>query len=133
MGADYAFYCDVYKGTEADEASFPALCARAGDVVGALTRWVDISGYPERIQTLYNKAVCAQVDYFAVNGLDAVAGGNDRGFTVGKVSISGRSDTTSRGAMSGNLSPMVMLYLEQTGLMAPQVETAADMPFVGWL
>ena len=28
MGADYAFYCDVYKGTEADEASFPALCAR---------------------------------------------------------------------------------------------------------
>jgi hypothetical protein len=132
---DYEFYYTVYMGSEADEASFPALCARASDVVGALTRWADISRFPEWVQTLYKKAVCAQVDFFAVNGLEAVAGGNDRGFTVGKVSVSGKSgsEISRKGVMADNLSPMVIMYLEQTGLMAPQVETAADLPFVGWL
>ena len=41
MGAivDFDFYTAVYMGQEADAASFPALCARASDVVGAMTRW----------------------------------------------------------------------------------------------
>ena len=38
---DFEFYSTVYMGTDADEASFPALCARASDVVGAVTHWVD--------------------------------------------------------------------------------------------
>ena len=73
--------------------------------------------------TLVKKAICAQVDFFAVNGLDSVAGGNDRGFTVGKVSISGKSgsDLVRKGAMAGNISPMVIMYLEQSGLMNPAV------------
>ena len=36
---DYTFYNTVYKGSEATTASFPALCARAEDVVGAMTHW----------------------------------------------------------------------------------------------
>ena len=140
MGAivDYTFYTDVYVGTEADEASFPALCARAEDVIGAMTRWAvdetSIGVYAARIQTLYRKAVCAQIDYFAVNGTDSVAGSLDRGWSVGKVSVSGRSvvDTMRKGALADSVSPMAVAYLEQTGLMNPQVETAADMPTVGW-
>ena len=129
---DYEFYSTVYVGSEADQASFPALCARASDIVGAMTRWADVSHLPEWIQTLVKKAVCAQVDYFAVNGLDSIAGSDGQGFTVGKVSVSGSTDTGMKGRMSMHISPMVTTYLEQTGLLNPQVETAPDMPLIGW-
>jgi hypothetical protein len=58
-----------------------------------------------------------------VNGLDSVAGGTDRGFTVGKVSVNNKNvtDTIKKGAMNGNLSPMVLMYLEQSGLLYPGV------------
>lgn len=130
---DYeAYYYSVYMGSEADAASFPALCARAVDVIGAMTHWVDITTYPQQIQDLYAKAVCAQVDYFAVNGLDSVAGGSDSGFTVGKVTVAGKSGNEARGAMSSHVSPMVYMYLEQTGLLNPSVHVAPSEPLIGW-
>jgi hypothetical protein len=131
---DYEYYSTVYRGTEADEASFPALCARAADIVGAMVRWKDPETMTAFQLTLYKKAVCAQADYFAVNGLDSVAGDDGRGFTVGKVSISGKSgsDIVHKGALSGNVSPLALMYLEQTGLMNPQVFTASEPPLVGW-
>ena len=134
MIVDYEYYYTVYMGSEADQTSFPALCARAADVVGAMTRWVaveeNLNAITSMQRTLVKKAICAQVDFFAVNGLDAVAGGSDRGFTVGKVSISGKSgsDLVRRGVMAENISPMTVTYLEQSGLMAPQVATGPD----GW-
>ena len=120
---DYEYYSTVYMGTEADEASFPALCARAEEVIGAMVRWQDPTAFTPFQLTLYKKAVCAQVDFFAVNGLDSVAGGTDKGFTVGKVSVNNRnsSETAKGGAMSGNISPMVVMYLEQSGLLNPAV------------
>ena len=138
MGAivDYEYYSTVYMGTEADEASFPALCARACDVVGAFTRWIDPETLPGAVLTLYKKAVCSQVDYFAVNGFESVSGGNDRGFTVGKVSVSGKSgsDLKATGAMHDHISPLVILYLEQTGLLNPAVPVVQNDPFWGcWL
>lgn len=134
MIVDYEYYGNIYMGQEADAASFPALCARAEDVVGAMVKWRDPDTFSPFQMTLYKKAICAQVDFFAVNGLDAVAGGTDRGFTVGKVSMSGKSgsDLVRRGVMADSLSPMVIMYLEQSGLMAPQVNTAPDMPMIGW-
>ena len=127
MIVDFAYYSNVYMGQEADLASFPALCARALDVIGAMTGWQATEENWENLtsfqQTLVKKAICAQVDFFAVNGLDSVAGNDGRGFTVGKVSISGKSgsDLVRKGAMSGYLSPMALLYLEQSGLMDPAV------------
>ena len=135
---DASYYVTVYQGKEASECDFSALEARAEDVIGAMTRWratADTIASLSPFQvTLVKKAICAQVDYFAVNGLDAVAGGTDRGFTVGKVSMSGKSgsDLAHKGAMSGNLAPLVVMYLEQSGLMNPQVATAPDAPLVGW-
>jgi hypothetical protein len=105
--------------------------------VGSIARWQvtadNIGTFPELVQTLYKKAICAQVDFFAVNGLDSVAGGTDRGFTVGKVSINGKSgsELVRKGSMADYLSPQVMMYLEQTGLIGPQVATVHDMPFMG--
>ena len=131
---DYTYYSTVYLGKEADQASFPALCARAEDVINSMCRWRDPATFNTIQTVLYKKAICAEVDYFAVNGLDSTAGGTDRGFTVGKVSVSGKSgsDLKSMGAMAEHLSPLVMMYLEQSGLLNPQVETAPDMPLVGW-
>lgn len=134
---DYSYYSSVYVGQEADQASFPALCARAMDIVGAVTRWQvtedNIGDLPEITQTLYRKAICAQVDFFAVNGLDSVniSVGVDNGFTVGKVSVHGRSGAGITGSMSGNVAPMALMYLEQSGLMNPSVPVISSATLCG--
>ena len=134
MIVDYSFYSTVYMGTEADEASFPALCARAEDIVGAMTRWIDPGTLTGNTLTLYKKAICAQADSLAVNGTDSLSADAGRGFTVGKVSVSGKSgsEIVTKGALSGSIAPLALMYLEQSGLMAPQVPTGPDMPLVGW-
>ena len=136
---DYTFYNTVYKGSEATTASFPALCARAEDVVGAMTHWRvtadNIAQLPAWVQGLYKKAVCAQVDALAINGMDSVAvqGSAGGGFTVGKVTVQAKASAAAgAGAMAAAISPMAMAYLEQTGLLNPQVPTAPEPLPVGW-
>lgn len=124
---DYQYYTDTYKGTEVDETSFPTLNAHASRIIGAMTRWrVDettIDSLPSMIQTLYRLAVCSQIDFLAINGVESINGGNDAGFTVGKVRVDGKSRASAGGAMSASISPAAKSYLEQTGLMNPQVPT----------
>lgn len=124
---DYTFYSTVYMGTEADNASFPALCARAEDVIGAMTRWaVDtntIARLPEKVQTLYKKAICAQVDALAINGTESLADGVGGGFTVGKVTVQGRQMQQTGGRLAASVSALAIAYLEQTGLLNPAVPT----------
>ena len=126
---DYEFYATVYMGSDAQQASFPALCARASDVIGAVTHWVDetvISRLPAQIQTLYKKAVCAQIDFLVINGTDSLNETATGGFTVGKVTIQGKGQSGG-GKMQESISPLAISYLEQTGLMNPQIPT-----FEGW-
>ena len=123
---DFSFYSTVYMGQEADATSFPALCARASDLVGAMTHWaVDettIGDLPPLTQTLYKKAICAQVDCLAINGLDSLAGNESGGgFTVGKVTVHGQSAQSNAGRLAGQVSALAVSYLEQTGLMYPAV------------
>lgn len=123
---DFTFYSTVYMGTEADSTSFPALCARASDIIGAVTHWVDdakILTLHEKIQTLYKKAICAQVDFLAINGIDSINETASAGWTVGKVTVHGKAGASAGGAMSENISPTAIMFLEQTGLMNPQVNT----------
>ena len=136
---DYTFYSTVYKGSEATTASFPALCARAEDVVGAMTHWRvcsdNIDTLPAWVQGLYKKAVCAQVDALAINGSDSITvqGGAGGGFTVGKVTVQAKASAAAgAGAMAAAISPMALAYLEQTGLLGPQVPTAPEPLPVGW-
>ena len=125
---DFSYYSTVYMGTEADEASFPALNAHASRVIGSMTRWqVDentIDQLPSLIQTLYRLAVCSQIDYLAINGLDSISSGEEVGFSVGKVRVDGKSKSSAGGAMSANISPASISYLEQSGLMNPAVPVA---------
>ena len=124
---DFGFYTNVYGGTDADQTSFPALCARASDVVGALTHWVDFQSIPPFLQLYYKKAVCSQIDFLAINGIDSLNETATGGFTVGKVTVHGKAANQCGGKMNENISPMAVMYLEQTGLMNPQVPT-----FEGW-
>ena len=132
---DYTYYTDTYKGNEVDQASFPALCAHASRMIGAMARWqVDesnIDDFPSLTQTLYRLAVCSQIDFLQMNGLDSVVGGEgmDSGFTVGKVTVHGKSNSGVSGVMSANISPAAMLYLEQSGLMYPGVPVGGQ---AGW-
>ena len=129
---DFQYYSETYKGNEADETSFPALNAHASRVIGAMTRWqVDettIDELPSFTQTLYRLAVCSQIDFLAINGVDSLNSGGEVGFTVGKVRVDGKAKASAGGAMSANVSPAAISYLEQSGLMNPAVPVVGCCP-----
>jgi hypothetical protein len=106
---DFSYYAETYMGTEADEASFPSLNAHASRIIGAMTHWQvseeTIDNFPSMIRTLYRLAVCSQIDFLAINGVESITGGNDTGFTVGNVRVDGRSGACGGGAMSMSISP----------------------------
>ena len=123
---DFTYYHDTYMGTEANATSFPALNAHASRVIGAMARWqVDEDNFaelPSFIQTLYKLAICSQIDYLAVNGIESLYDGEDAvGFSVGKVRVDGKAKASAGGAMSASISPAAVSYLEQSGLMNPAV------------
>ena len=123
---DFPYYRDTYMGTEADLTSFPALNAHASRVIASMARWqVDEDNFgllPSLVQTLYKLAICSQIDFLAINGIDSMSGGEDAvGFSVGKVRVDGKSKSCAGGAMSASISPAAISYLEQTGLMNPGV------------
>lgn len=139
MIASYEFYTQTYLGKEVTAEEFPAVEAKAEDIIGAMVMWKvteeNFSNLPSLTQTLYKKAICAQADFFGVNGLDVVAStSNGPGFTVGKVSVSGKSgsDLVRKGAMADYIAPLALMYLEQTGLLNPAVPVAPSEPFLGW-
>ena len=125
---DFPYYRDIYKGTEAVEASFPALNAHASRIVDSMTFWqVTDESFPNfdsLTQTQDKLAVCSQIDYLAINGVDEMNSGESGGFTVGKVTVHGSASSGKGGAMSAHISPVAILYLEQSGLMNPGVGVA---------
>ena len=122
---DFPYYRDTYKGTEADATSFPTLYAHASRMIGAMARWQvnedNFSELPSIVQTMYQLAICSQVDFLSVNGLDSVNDSGGGGFTVGKVTVHGSTKSGQSGAMSAFISPAAVMYLEQSGLMNPAV------------
>jgi len=125
---DFTYYSNVYKGSEADATSFPALYAHASRIVGLLTRWQvteeTFPNFDSMTQTMIKLAICSQVDFFGINGIEAMNSGDNSGFTVGKVTVHGSQSSGKAGAMSAYISPATLSYLEQTGLMYPGVGVA---------
>ena len=123
---DFAYYTQTYMGTEADQTSFPALNAHASRVIATMTRWqVDednFSALPPFTQTLYKLAICSQIDFLSINGVESISSGEEAvGFSVGKVRVNGKTKASIGGAMSASVSPAAISYLEQSGLMNPAV------------
>lgn len=122
---DYTYYSNVYQGTEADQASFQALMAHASRIVAAMTRWrvteENFDSLPALTKTQYQLAICSQIDFLSLNGIDSINETVGGGFTVGKVTVHAKAASGAGGAMSSNISPAALLYLEQSGLMNPGI------------
>ena len=123
----FDFYMNTYRGDPAvTEADFQRLEARAEDAVNALMRFRAV---PAQWETLYKKAICAQVEYYAIYGIEAASAGlMENSFTVGKVSVTGGGAAARSGGAS-MISPQAVAYLEQTGLLNPTVPVSGAR---GW-
>lgn len=124
---DYEYYISTYIGDPAvTETDFPRLEARAEDAVNALIRFRAV---PAQWEKQYQKAICAQVEYYAIYGIEAASAGlMENSFTVGKVSVTGGGASARSGGAS-MISPQAVAYLEQTGLLNPAVPVAGNR---GW-
>ena len=123
----FDFFANTYCGDPAvTEAAFPRLEARAEDAVNALIRFRAV---PPQLAVLYQKAICAQIDYYAIYGIEAASAGlMENSFTVGKVSVTGGGAAARSGGAS-MIAPQAVAYLEQTGLLNPTVPVAGAR---GW-
>jgi hypothetical protein len=132
---DETYYTNTYCGMTVPNWSRYDL--RAEDFIDQITRYriaaAGISSFPAAVQTLIQKAVCAQIEYYVENGIDvAQTGISASDYTIGKVHVgNGRTNNgeSGKGTMA---SPAAIAYLEQTGLLNPQVPLASDVfvPFI---
>ena len=137
---DYAFYSQTYMGDVIGRDDFAKFEARAEDVVCIMTKWRvsanTIADLDELTQKLFRKAICAQADELFLNGYNSITGETSAGvgFTVGKVTVQGKSSASAMGlgVMSGDIAPLALAYLEQTGLMHPGVPVYSQGPLAGW-
>lgn len=120
MTVDYLYYTDAFKGEPVDSADFPRLLARARDAIDALL-FGKLSGVDDMaacVQETVRRALCAQVEYYALYGVEAAAtGAADAGFTVGHVSVQGGSTAMSGGDNIAGICPASRAMLERTGLL----------------
>lgn len=121
---DKTYYDSEYIGEPVDDADFPRYLARAEEVVDSITRYKvaqkELSTFNDFTQRQFQKAVAAQVEYYALEGIDiANAGITSYGFTVGKVSINGGNSASGKGNLgkTTTVCPKVCELLEHTGLL----------------
>ena len=120
MYVDEVYYHDIFKGEPVDDADFPALCQRAGEIIEEMTLYrlteEDFSKMPEDTQRLVKNAVCAQMEYLDANGGAEIDMGNGMsGATLGKFSYSGASSGSGSTEQS-IFSPRAERILWPTGL-----------------
>jgi hypothetical protein len=119
---EYAAY-----GGEVSYEDFPALDKAAENLIDVATRFAAVNGLPTSVMVLFKKAICAQIDYFGVYGVDvAYTGQKPQGFRVGEVSVTNGSNTKGEYGFSA-LSPIALSILEQAGLMSRHAVVAPDL------
>lgn len=127
----YEYYNQTYIGEPVSEDEFPRYEKRAEMLVlSAIKRSADqAAALPAAVLTAVQDAICAQIDYLYEYGPGVASYGKEAGggFRVGEVSVTGGSSSgaTASGARS-MIAPAVWVYLEQTGLLNPQVDTAPE-------
>ena len=132
------YYRYTYYGEPVYDEDFPAMDAKAERLIVQIThgRAADFAALPAFQQEAVKQAVCAQIEYYALNGVDVSINGDTggNGWTVGKVRVNGSGGTGKKQAAS-MVCAAAIAALEQTGLMNPAVYTAdAPGPFLpgGW-
>lgn len=131
------YYRDTFLGEPVAADDFPRFELRAQELILGLIRQTEeqVAELSEQLQTAVKKAVCAQVEYFQEYGIGVAVYGKEAGggFTVGKVSVNNGSSTAAASGARSMIAPAVYVYLEQTGLLNPAVQTAGMPPqYWGW-
>lgn len=115
---DQVYYTKTYYGEDVDDALFSRYLARATDIINSLTCY---QGGLDKLelwqQELVKKAVCAQIEYYQIEGLTADQGQSESGssFSLSKFSVSAKSNTISRQAQRA--SPAAIAALRAAGLL----------------
>lgn len=132
------YYNSTYYGEPVAAADFPRYDARAEAIIGQLTRGryasflaelteKGLTTAAEQLTQNYKSAICAQIEYYQLNGIATASGGlADSSYTIGKISVSsggGNSDNTGVYTM---VCPAARMYLEQTGLLYGAVPVVSD-------
>lgn len=124
----YDFYTKTYYGEPITAADFPRYEARGEDMILALIKKsvTETEELPETLLTAVQKAICAQIEYMFEYGIGVSVYGREAGggFTVGKVTVNNGSASGAASGAVTMIAPGVYMYLEQTGLLNPQVQTA---------
>ena len=115
---DENFYNGVYIGEPVNTAEFPRFLTRATEVIDNITRYVvaqkGLAAFDSFTQLQFKKAVAAQLEFYAFEGIDTANQGNAQmGFTVGRVSVSGSADDGTK----STVCPKAYQTLEPTGLL----------------
>ena len=132
----YAYYAGTYLGETIAEAEFLRAEKRAERIIAQITHgrateanFAVLPGYQQEAVT---DAICAQIEYYALNGVDvSISGETTGGFTVGKVRVDGGNRDKCTGAPS-MVCASAIAALEQTGLLNPQVDTVGERPWLPW-
>lgn len=117
MIVNYSYYSTEYGGQNT-LADFNILDPYAERIIESAIRYADVEHAPEWRKTAVKNAICAQVDYLALMGVEtAIMGDSGVSFTVGKVSV--RDGESNSGASKAliTLAPFAKMFLEQTGLL----------------
>lgn len=126
------YYSNTYYGIAVPIGAFNQYEARAEEIINEATRYRvyndGISSFPALIQTLIQKAVCAQIEFYVTQGIEVAQGGIlGEGFTVGKVSVTGGSKALV--GKTSMISPQTVSFLEQAGLLNPAVSSGRWWPY----
>ena len=126
----YSEYKDQYLGEPVSQDDFPRYEARAEMLVLSVIKHTatQAASLPEAVLQAVKTAICAQIDYLYEYGVGVASYGKEAGggFTVGKVSVNNGAASHAEAGARSMIAPAVYVYLEQTGLLNPQVDTAPE-------
>lgn len=119
---DKDYYDNKYEGEPLTDDEFSKFNKRSEDIIDSLTRYqipqIGFDNLKDNVQELIKKAVCAQIEYFKVEGIESNINGVSS--SSQSVSISGFSYSSSQPSSSrqtNRVSPSTLMYLEGTGLL----------------
>ncbi len=127
----YSYYANTFLGETIAETDFPRAEKRAEALVNQIThgRAANYTALPEWQQQAIQEAICCQIEYYALNGVDvSISGVSSDGWTVGKVHVNGGGNSKAKVGAPSMVSPSCLAALELTGLLNPQVPTLGDPP-----
>lgn len=130
----YDYYVNTYMGETIAQTEFPRMEARAERIINQIThgRAANYATLPAFQQDAIQEAICAQLEYYAVDGIEiSISGKTADGWTVGKVRVDAGKSASATGAAS-MVCPSAIAALEQTGLLNPQVATLGEPPQAPW-